>query len=84
MACPFISDFTIGLRPSPTTPQLKQTSMNPAIHCLMKLAKTSKQSSKIQQWQAKDKRKMALVVSEQECKKWKQKCKNGDLGLLDS
>jgi len=50
----------------------------------MKLAKTSKQSSKIQQWQAKDKRKMALVVSEQECKKWKQKCKNGDLGLLDS
>ena len=64
VTCPFISEFTIGLRPSHTTPQFKQTSMNPNIHFLMKFENTSKQSTKIQQWQAKDQRRMTLNCRE--------------------
>ena len=39
VTCPIISKDAIGLRPSHTTPQFQQTSMNSSTHCLTNFAK---------------------------------------------
>ena len=39
VACPFISEYTIGLRPSSTIPQFKQTTMDSHMNCFINFAK---------------------------------------------
>ena len=87
VACPFITDYTIGLRPCPTTTYSIKTSTNSRINCFLDFCKNeqTKHQNTTMVIQNKEQRRSALTCREwTRVPKWKQKHKIGGLGLPNS